>query len=105
MFQRTALYAWEDRRVKECRHLLDLTLRSRLTPRIVEVLTHKDDTTARTTQRLVRRGGDDMSELDRVVEEACSDQPSWMSHIDEEDSPNLICDLTDTLVVPFARVG
>ena len=28
-----------------------------------------------------------------------------MSHIDEEDSPDLICDLTDTLVVPFARVS
>ena len=105
MLQRTALYAWEDCRVEECGHLLDLTLRRSLAPRIIEVLTHKDDTTTRTAQRLVRRGGDDMSELDRVVEEACCDQPSWMSHIDEEDSPDLICDLTDTLVVPFARVS
>ena len=105
MLQRTALYTWEDCRVKECGHLLDLTLRRSLTPRIIEVLTHKDDTTARAAQRLVRRRGDDMSELDRIFEEACSDQPSWVSHIDEEDSPDLICDLTDTLVVPFARVS
>ena len=53
----------------------------------------------------MRRGGDDMSELDRVVEETCSDEPSGVSHIDEEDSPDLICDLTDTFVVPFARVS
>ena len=46
-----------------------------------------------------------MSELDRVIEETCSDEPSGVSHIDEEDSPDLICDLTDTLVVPFARVS
>ena len=105
MLQRTALYTWEDCRVEECGHLLDLTLRRSLAPRIIEVLTHKDDTTTRTAQRLVRRGGDDMSELDRVVEETCSDEPSGVSHIDEEDSPDLICDLTDTLVVPFARVS
>ena len=28
-----------------------------------------------------------------------------MCHINEEDSPDLVCDLTDTLVVPFAGIS
>ncbi len=53
MFERTALYTGEHRRVKESRHLAHLTLVIGLAPGIIKVLAEQDKTATRTTEGLM----------------------------------------------------
>ena len=47
----------------------------------------------------------DVSVLNRVVEQTCSDKTCWVSHINHEKSTYLISNLTHTSVIPLTAVS
>ena len=105
VFERAALNAGEDGRVEQLRHLLDDAFGRGVAPRIVEILAHEDDASARAAQRLVRRRGDDMGVFHGVVQQAGGDQSGRVGHVDEQQRAHLVGDFAHTFVVPFARIG
>ena len=105
MLQRTALLSGEDGRVQQLRHLLHDTLRSGVTPGIVEVLTHQDNTATWTTQGLMGGRGNDVCILHGIVEQTSSNQTSGMCHINHQQGAYLVGNLTHTLVVPLTTVS
>mmetsp|Transcript_9938 Transcript_9938/g.11256 ORF Transcript_9938/g.11256 Transcript_9938/m.11256 type:complete len:255 (+) Transcript_9938:316-1080(+) len=60
---------------------------------------------ARSSQTLVRGGCNDMRVRERVIHDPCSHKSADMRHIGQEQCANSIADLSQTLVLPFTRIG
>ena len=101
MLKRSSLYTGEYARIQYLRHLLDDTLRSDESPRVVEVLAHEDDASSRSSQCLVGGGSHDMGIFDRIAEKSCRDKSCRMGHVDHQDGADLVCYLPHSGPVPF----
>ena len=69
------------------------------------VLSEEDQTGSGTSERLVRRGGDDVAELEGRVLLTGSNETGDVGHVAEEVSALLVGDLSQSSVVPVSRVG
>ena len=105
MLQRTALLAREYGRIQEHAHLLHLALLGSQAPRILEVLTHEDDTATRTTQGLVGGRSNDVGILQWVVEQSGCNETGWVSHINHQEGAHLVGNLAHAGVIPLTAVG
>ena len=60
---------------------------------------------ARSGERLVRRRGDDVGRLDRVLVQARSDETREVGHVDHQQRADLVGDLAEGAGIDLARVG
>ena len=104
VLERSALHSREYAGVEYLRHLLHNTLRRGESPRIVEILAHEDDPSARPSEGLVRGGCHDMGIFDRVAEQSCGYESGSMGHVHHEDGPDLVGNLAHSCIVPFAGI-
>ena len=89
MLERAALCAGEDGLVKFLRQFL---------------IARQDNAAARTAQRLVRRGGDDIRVGDRALVQTGSNQTGNVRHVNEQVRASLVCDLGKFCKVDGARI-
>ena len=97
--------SWEHSRVEQLAHHLYFALRRFLSPRILEVLAHKDDTTTRSAKCFVRGRSNDVCVFQWVLQQACGNQTGGVSHVNHEDGTHLVGDVAHALVVPFAAIS
>lgn len=101
---RTALHTREYGAVDERRDILEGFL-GRL-ERTADLTLAEDHTAAGTTERLVRRGSDDMEAvIERILGDAARNKAGDVRHIGHEQRTDLVADFSELGVIKLSRIS
>ena len=105
VLERTTLSAREYSGIENLGHFLYNTLRRLESPRVIEVLAHKDDAAARSAQGLVSGGSHYVGIFHGVLEQTGRNHSGSMGHIHHKNGTHLVGNLPHPGVIPLAGVG
>src|SRR5690606_34104830 len=105
MLQWTALHTGKYPAVEYGRHFYRSTFFGNVTPGVIEIFSHHNDASARSSQGLMSGGSDNMAMRQWIVEQAGCDHSGGMSNIAEEDGSNFVGDSAEAGVVPVSGIS
>ena len=105
MLKRSALYAGEYSRVKQLAHHLHFTFRGGFSPRVFKVFSHKNNSATRSAQCFMGGRGYNVRIFQGIIEQSGGNKSGRMRHINHQQSPHVVGNLTHSLIVPFTTVG